>query len=249
MFKMCLFHKKLSIKLDSAMPIPLKNIFSALVMLILCWVVPGSPISAKNDQPKFTALTSMDGLSSNTVHAILKDRYGLLWFGTDDGLNKYDGTEFTVYRRDQTDPASLRSNDISALHEDKLGQIWVGTVQGSLHLYNRRKDSFIPINANEIVSAITSDHKGQIWVATNSGLLIVDPVTHRITRFNKRPGVPAQIANGQILSLFADSKKQMWIGTETGLYRFDFKTGRFLPVSFTQNSSASEWQPGESDYR
>jgi signal transduction histidine kinase/ligand-binding sensor domain-containing protein/CheY-like chemotaxis protein/AraC-like DNA-binding protein len=239
MFKMCLFHKKLSIKLDSAMPILLKNIFSALVMLILCWVGPGSPISAKDDQPKFTALTSMDGLSSNTVHAILKDRYGLLWFGTDDGLNKYDGTEFTVYRRDQTDPASLRSNDISALHEDKRGQIWVGTVQGSLHLYNRRKDSFIPINANEIVSAITSDHKGQIWVATNSGLLIVDPVTHRITRFNKRPGVPAQIANGQILSLFADSKKQMWIGTETGLYRFDFKTGRFLPVSFTQNSSAS----------
>src|SRR5688572_27149139 len=76
--------------------------------------------AGQNDsQLSFTAITSMDGLSSNTVHAILKDRYGLLWFGTDDGLNKYDGTDFTIYRHDRSNPSSLASNDISSLHEDK----------------------------------------------------------------------------------------------------------------------------------
>ncbi|MDQ6476884.1 two-component regulator propeller domain-containing protein [Dyadobacter sp. LHD-138] len=218
------------------MPIPQKKVFLTIVILVIFCIGSGSPVNAKDDQPKFTALTSMDGLSSNTVHTILKDRYGLLWFGTDDGLNKYDGTEFTVYRHNQADPASLRSNDISTLHEDKLGQIWIGSVQGSLHLYNRRKDNFIRINANDIVTAITSDHTGKIWVATSSGLLTVNPVTHRITRFNQRPGVAGQIANGQILSLFADSKEQMWIGTETGLYRFDFKTGRFLHLNYEHST-------------
>lgn len=222
------------------MPIPLKRIVSALVIPVIFLICCAAPISAKDDQLKFTSLTSMDGLSSNTVHAILKDRYGLLWFGTDDGLNKYDGTDFTVYRHNQADPASLRSNDISALHEDQLGQIWVGTVQGSLHLYDRQKDTFIPINANEIVSAITSDHKGEIWVATNSGLLTLNPVTHKITRFNERQHVAGQIAKGQILSLFQDKKKQMWIGTETGLYLFDFRTSRFLPVSYKHGLAGSD---------
>ncbi|WAC13485.1 hybrid sensor histidine kinase/response regulator transcription factor [Dyadobacter pollutisoli] len=225
------------------MPIPPKRIVSVLIMLLIFWSCSFSPISAKDDLLKFTSLTSMDGLSSNTVHAILKDRYGLLWFGTDDGLNKYDGTDFTVYRHDQADPASLRSNDISALHEDRLGQIWVGTVQGSLHLYDRHADRFIPINANEIVSAITSDHKGEIWVATNLGLLTVNPVTHKVTRFNERPGIAAQITNGQILSLFQDSGKQMWIGTETGLYRFDFRTNRFLPVSYEHGLDGASSSP------
>jgi ligand-binding sensor domain-containing protein len=244
MFKVCRFHKKLSIILDSAMSILSKKIFSVLVILSIFSIGFGEQINAKADRFKFTALTSTDGLSSNTVYTILKDRYGLMWFGTDDGLNKYDGTEFTVYRHDPADPASLRSNDISALHEDKLGQIWVGTIQGSLHLYNRRKDTFIHINANESVTAITSDHRGEIWVATTAGLLMVNPATHKITRLNQRPGVADQIANGQILSLFEDSKKQMWIGTQTGLYRFDFKTSLFLPISYeyglTKTDSGSQ---------
>ncbi|UON84389.1 hypothetical protein MUK70_05215 [Dyadobacter chenwenxiniae] len=68
---------------------------------------------AQPSEPKFTSLTSTDGLSSNTVTAILKDRYGFMWFGTDDGLNRFDGTDVMVYRHDKKDSTSLRSSDIS----------------------------------------------------------------------------------------------------------------------------------------
>src|SRR5687767_15982183 len=71
----------------------------------------------------FTSITVKDGLLSNSIFAILKDRYGLMWFATTDGLNKYDGTNFTVYRHNPDDSSSLRTNEVLALHEDKAGNL------------------------------------------------------------------------------------------------------------------------------
>ncbi|KAA6432710.1 response regulator [Dyadobacter flavalbus] len=204
-------------------------VFSVNFLLGLCSLCMAG---AGHPQLNFTAITSMDGLSSNTVHAILKDHYGLLWFGTDDGLNKYDGTDFTIYRHDRANAASLASSDISSLHEDKAGRVWIGTIQGSLHLYNRKKDNFVRINVNESVSAITSDHSGKLWVATTTGLVFVDPATFQVTRLNRRTDVPAQIRNELILSLYEDKAGHMWIGTESGLFRYDFKTGHYRKISY-----------------
>src|SRR5215216_4662824 len=93
----------------------------------------------------FTALTTKDGLSSNTVNTILKDRFGLVWFGTEDGLDKFDGTNFKIYRHKNNDTSSLKSNEILSLFEDKDGNLWIGTSGGSLSLYDRKKDAFINI--------------------------------------------------------------------------------------------------------
>src|SRR5687767_3790623 len=82
---------------------------------------------AQQQKINFTSLTSKDGLSSSTVTAILKDRQGMMWFATEDGLNKYDGTSFTVYRHSDMDPNSLPANYIESLHEDRSGNLWVGT--------------------------------------------------------------------------------------------------------------------------
>src|SRR3569833_2764327 len=87
----------------------------ALLLIAFTWL----PFTA-TCQPghlKFTSLTSRDGLLSNSVNAILKDSRGLMWFATDDGLNKFDGTNFTVYRYSQGDTTSLRECDILTLHE------------------------------------------------------------------------------------------------------------------------------------
>src|SRR5689334_11297142 len=84
----------------------------------------------------FTPITARDGLLSNTIFAILKDRYGLMWFATTDGLNKYDGSHFTVYRNNTDDSTSLRANEILSLHEDKAGNLWIGTGGGGMSLYN-----------------------------------------------------------------------------------------------------------------
>ncbi|HWV29437.1 MAG TPA: two-component regulator propeller domain-containing protein [Dyadobacter sp.] len=211
--------------------------FLMIIWIGLLYVLPPDCNASGNDlQLNFTAITSLDGLSSNTVHTILKDRYGLLWFGTDDGLNKYDGTDFTIYRHDRSNPSSLASNDISSLHEDKAGRIWIGTIQGSLHLYDRRKDAFVRVIGNESVTAITSDHTGQLWVATTAGLVLVDPVTFKTSRLSQRTGVPDQLRNGLVQSFFEDQQEHMWVGTETSLFRFDFKTNRFARIAYGENA-------------
>src|SRR5882757_4424685 len=107
-------------------------------ILFICFWQLAVAVSAQPLNIKFTSLTSRDGLLSNSVNAILKDKYGLMWFATDDGLNKFDGTNFTVYRHKPGDSSSLRANEILALHEDRSGNLWVGTSGGALSLYDRQ---------------------------------------------------------------------------------------------------------------
>ncbi|SEI55591.1 Signal transduction histidine kinase [Dyadobacter sp. SG02] len=174
----------------------------------------------------------MDGLSSNTVTAILKDRHGLLWFATDDGLNKFDGTGFTVYRHKKTDSTSLKSNDVSALFEDRTGRIWVGTITGSLHWYDRRKDSFVRIKTYHSINSICEDGQGKIWVGTTQGLVTIDPATFRVHTFASVAHTPAQVAGMHVHRVFRDAKQQMWVGTGNGLFKYLSKQNRFIPVDY-----------------
>ena len=164
--------------------------FAALLVLINAWA---GVAWAQRPEPKFTSLTSMDGLSSNTVTAILKDHLGLMWIATDDGLNRFDGTDVQVYRHNKTDPTSLKSSDVSSLHQDAAGRIWVGTIEGGLHLYDRKKDSFISIPSPHSVTSIGSDASGKLWVATTSGLINVDPISRQISTFSSKPNIPDEI--------------------------------------------------------
>src|SRR5690349_11564578 len=139
-------------------------------IFLIIYIVSTLQIAAQ--EIKFTALTTKDGLSSNTVNFILKDRLGLLWFATEDGLNKFNGSSFTVYRYKPGDSTSLQSNEVLSLHEDKLGNLWVGTSGGSVSLYDRKKDRFINFPAgpfpnhirHNVIRAITSDYKGNVWI-------------------------------------------------------------------------------------
>src|SRR5678816_187187 len=89
------------------------------------YLLGGLCIATAQQNINFTSLTTKEGLSSNTLHAILKDHFGLMWFATEDGLNKFDGTNFTVYRRTSADSGGLQANEILALHEDKTGNLWI----------------------------------------------------------------------------------------------------------------------------
>src|SRR5476649_1009435 len=101
-----------------------------------------SPVQLRAQQNvRFTHITTGDGLSQSTVLCMLKDKYGLMWFGTDDGLDKYDGYHFTDYRNRVNDRSSLVGNSITSLFEDKAGNLWIGTKEG-LSRYNHEKDSF-----------------------------------------------------------------------------------------------------------
>jgi hypothetical protein len=85
---------------------------------------------------RFERLSTEDGLSHSSVTCILQDHRGFMWFGTGDGLNKYDGYTFTVYRRDPEDPGSLRDDAIASIYEDRTGVLWVGTQGGWLERYD-----------------------------------------------------------------------------------------------------------------
>jgi ligand-binding sensor domain-containing protein len=149
-------------------------------------------VSAQERDVKFSSLSTNDGLSQNDVKSILKDHEGYVWFTTDDGLNRYDGYHFTVYRHEANNPHSLPTNNVTTLFEDKTGRLWVGTSGGGVSLYDRNADSFTTFssirNDNRTLSSgdvntVFQDNKNNIWVGTYSGLNLLDQKTGTFHRF------------------------------------------------------------------
>ncbi|HEY1022006.1 MAG TPA: two-component regulator propeller domain-containing protein, partial [Flavisolibacter sp.] len=199
---------------------------SLLLLLFVLFFSTGS--QAQQESINFTAITTREGLASNTVNAILKDRFGFIWFGTEDGLDRFDGTGFTVYRNIPNDTTSLQANEILALHEDAAGNLWIGTSGGSLSLYNRKKDAFtnFPANggpgglANNVIRDICHDEKGNIWIVHYTGVNILDPKTGKVSSLNLTKGQTGQAAEITGTAIFRDSRNTIWIGTTQGLWQY-----------------------------
>ena len=96
---------------------------------------------ALQQQIRFERISIEHGLSHPTVTAITQDQSGFMWFGTEDGLNRYDGYEFVIYRHDPEDPVSLSDSEIRGIAEDEFGNLWVGTRSG-LNRLNRGENTF-----------------------------------------------------------------------------------------------------------
>jgi signal transduction histidine kinase/ligand-binding sensor domain-containing protein/DNA-binding response OmpR family regulator len=160
-----------------------------------------------------------------------------MWIATDDGLNKFDGTNFTVYRHQAGDSSSLRANEILALYEDGAGNLWVGTSGGAISMYDRKRDKFIhyPAGAggdgflsNAVVRSICSDDEGKIWIAQFEAPYVLDPATGIISKLN----MEAYDAGGHrawvsLNCVFRDSRRRMWVGTNGGLFLYERATHSF----------------------
>ena len=187
---------------------------------------------------RFESLGLEDGLSQSTVLAVLQDRFGFLWVGTEDGLNRYNGYTFKVFRPDLNNPDTISDRWVTSLFEDKQGYIWIGTRQGGLNRYDPATGKFNyylhnpedpeSISSNN-VTAILENKKGELWVATNYGLNLLDRQTGRFQRFNSDPDVPTTISSNLVTALFEDSRGILWIGTDDGrLNRFNSATRNFI---------------------
>lgn len=190
------------------------------ILLIVFFLVFRNALSQEIEL-NFMNLGSREGLSSNIVSAILKDKYGYMWFGTDDGLNKFDGKQFTVYRHTESDSSSLISNEILNLFEDEKGNLWIGTGSGIV-LYNRKMDSFI--NFNKVVSlpiiSISGGTNGNLWLGTYNGLVILNPAASKTVPFNPANDRDRELVSGPVQHIMKDRNKRIWLGTGKGLFLY-----------------------------
>lgn len=186
--------------------------------------------------PRFTQLTINEGLSHNAVTAILQDRRGFLWFGTRDGLNRFDGYTIVTYRHDPQNPNSLSRNAINTLYEDQAGLLWIATGDGGVTRFDPLTEQFThfrytPGNPNalggNVIFAITQDRASQLWFGgpSISGLTRYDPATDRFTQSHNAPPTngerPAPYPLGAIHAMQVDAQGELWVLTETTFSRYD----------------------------
>jgi signal transduction histidine kinase/ligand-binding sensor domain-containing protein/DNA-binding response OmpR family regulator/photosystem II stability/assembly factor-like uncharacterized protein len=187
---------------------------------------------AQTQDIKFEHISVEQGLSHSTVQCILQDSRGYMWFGTEEGLNKYDGYKFTIYKHNPDDPYSLSHNNIRSLYEDKSGVLWIGTDDEGLNQFDREKEQFIhylhdPMNpksvqSNRITQIYESNvgEKDVLWIGTNEGL----------DQFNRQTGEFKYCISESIINVITeDPSGELWIGTfDNGLYKLDREQEKFI---------------------
>jgi len=183
----------------------------------------------------FERISLEDGLSQSSILSILQDSFGFLWFGTEDGLNRYDGYSFAIYRHDPDDPNSLSSNYITALAEGEDGDLWVGTDKG-VNFFDRSQESFLhyrhdekdPQSLNQdAVFSLCKDRSGVIWIGTASGVNWFDPQSGRLLSFRDNPQAPLPLRRGEIRAILETRSGLFWFGTAQGLVSYQPESEAF----------------------
>ncbi|MBX2842120.1 MAG: hypothetical protein KTR26_10125, partial [Flammeovirgaceae bacterium] len=242
------------------------KVFSIFIFLTL------SSFWGANPKPylKFNHLSIKNGLSQNSITCIIQDNKGFMWFGTWEGLNKYDGHKFSVFKPEPEDTTSLSDIVINTLFEDSKGNLWVGTRNG-LNLFDRLNNNFIRFHADEnnsnsingnFITSIEEDKEGNIWIGTKKGLNKFDPKNQTFQRidFTELARKNARLDTANIIySLLWDSHEQLWVATDKGVYILDSKNGDFyqnltdeyelnknIVNAITEDSSGNVWMGMES---
>lgn len=208
-----------------------RRLIAFLVLSLLCLPL----LLGQDEYVRFKRLTIDDGLSLSSVYNIYQDSKGFMWFGTEDGLNKYDGRTITVFGATTDQHYILANKWIELIYEDKAGMIWLGS-RGGLTMYNPRKGIFNTIKhdpespfslSNDSISCIVADLRNNIWIGTFGGLNKVDRITGEVTRVI--PDQPElEGLTSHITAFEIDRSGSMWIGTKQGLFSHDRKSGLFF---------------------
>ena len=214
------------------------------ILLFLLFTTAAAQACAVNRSFYFEHLKVEDGLTQNTVTAILQDSKGFMWFGTKDGLNRYDGYKFKTFRNDPSDSTSLGNNFVHSLYEDKEGSLWVGTDTG-LYIYDPKMETFRRFNLrtadgtgiDKEVHCIVPDRLGNIWLGVYwSGLFRYDTNTHEISKISYIDGSTRGLRSNGIWDICVDVDNIVWIGTVGGglnMYNPANGTIRFFSIPHT----------------
>jgi len=221
----------------------LKSILQIIfvIQLLQNVIIPNSE-SIENNKYKFIRIGVNEGLSQSSVLSMLQDEKGYMWFGTANGLNRYDGYEFVVYTKTPGDTSSISDNEISTIFEDSKGYIWIGTAIGVLNRFDPKTEKFksfdiasssdwystndkkfynYPIAFSRFqystITSIAEDEDGVLWIGTwGKGLIRFDPKTNQKKYFYHFKNQPKSISSNRIVKILIDSKNIIWIGTFGG---------------------------------
>jgi signal transduction histidine kinase/DNA-binding response OmpR family regulator/ligand-binding sensor domain-containing protein len=212
------------------------KLLSHSVCCFLLFFLTTSSLFAQRDHVRFEHIGTEHGLSQSNAICTFQDSRGFIWFGTRDGLNKYDGYKMTVYRNNINDSLSISNNIINDIAEDPDGNLWIATWEG-INVYDRKREIFTCFKhddkrkgslSSNLLNCIFIDDDGTVWVGTeDSGVDVFDA---RTKQFKNLPiGADGTSVNARIIKrIIKDSENNLWFGTYGGgLNFFDRKTNRF----------------------
>lgn len=179
---------------------------------------------AQNGDYIFKHISSSEGLSQNSVISINQDKLGQIWLGTRDGLNKYDGKNFTVYKNNPNDSSSISNSDILSIEEGENGYLWVGTYNG-LNKYDPLEDSFksyfhtdqSSTLSNNTIWTIEELKDGTVWIGTSNGLSIYNREEDNFRTLFHTSQDSSSLPGNYILSIFQSKNGDVYVGTSKGL--------------------------------
>ena len=199
----------------------------------------------------FNHLTVDDGLSQSSVTCIFQDEKGFIWFGTQDGLNRYDGYGLKVFKSDQEDTTSLINNFIYSIYEDTSGTLYIENQGGGFQQYHPLNESFIRVSKDNLnlsqarfstYYALYEEASGVQWVggqAAATGLKRVDPNTGKSRLYKHDPSDPFSLSNDKVYSVYRDRAGNLWVGTGSGLDKLNEKTDKFFHYQHDSNNPQS----------
>jgi len=195
-----------------------------VLLMILFKLLRGQSFSLLFDQ-----LSVEQGLSQSSVLSIVQDYDGFMWFGTYEGLNRYDGFQFKTYTYNSEDTTSLSQNVVRSVVVDHLGTIWVGT-EGGLNRYDKNREIFIRYYhdpddphslAHDRIRHLYIDRSGVLWVSTDNGLSQYIQDEDYFINYRYNPEDSLSLSNSRVRTVYQDSQERMWVGTDDGLNLFD----------------------------
>jgi diguanylate cyclase (GGDEF)-like protein len=216
------------------MPFPRSLLRSALIACLLA-AAHAAPAQQRPGVVSFQRVAMPDQVPAHLSTVMAQDAQGLLWIGTQDGLVRYDGYGYKVFRPQPGAPSALGGSYIRALHPAHDGRLWVGTISGGLSVFDPRTERFTqyrhdPLRknslANDRVESIAEMAGGLLWLATDNGLSLFDPATNHFTHYRHVDGDSTSLANDQLRAVLLDREGRLWVASDAGVQRW-LGGGRF----------------------
>jgi ligand-binding sensor domain-containing protein/methyl-accepting chemotaxis protein len=219
----------------------MNRIVKSIYVLLLIHILFIHNIFSQNF--KFDHIGTDKGLSQATVNCIFQDSKGFIWFGTNDGLNCFDGYSFRVFKFNPKDSTTISGNEISAIIEDNIGNLWIGTRNDGLNFYNKETGRFTRFRNTEnnqkflstnVIRTICFDKNGNIIIGTlGGGLNVLNIKTHTVKQYRHIENDNSSLGDNFIYSIVEEGDGEFWIGSDCGsLDLFNVENGTFRKYNF-----------------